>query len=422
MIRGIRLRSLLLFSLILGTSSAQAYIDYAPNDHLAEEVADHSYRILPHNEHYSLAIDGDFFKPVFVGSNNFNYYKYDFYHGNGYWVDTRVEFKPVEDLIVNMKFDVTQGTSSNGPTLDALIVPHVALTYRWHLLGFDWAARLSDIERQTIGTGLFIEFKETEGGWITAKRDSFEAKMMVDGTGSFRVEGGLIAFDVSFWDHLLGGTFFIQETDNSFSPPQYMGTVYSKRDWSNGLGYGLEYGGDSAAPAMIAYAQYKGSFGNFNVFLKPQFRHYGHGVLGTLPGNVQQNYVSYDQNDKPYTTLMDIFVYGDDVNTFSGQLNVEYVFNSFYRVYAETEALRYEYQKVPTLQAFFYRTGFKFYPFKNRDDEFGVLVGNKYLIASTAVDASGQVRTYSSPLANDFENKPLFLQQTFIMANFSAKF
>ena len=417
------MRKLLWLSFIFAVTPAHAYIDYAPNDRVAEEVETHDYRILPRNEHYALAVDGDFFKPVFVGYNNFNYYKYDFYHGNGYWVDTRVEFKPVDDLVLNFKFDVTQGTSSNGPTLDALIIPHAGLTYRTHgFLGFDWEARLSDIERQTIGTGLFIEMKETEGGYLIARRDTFEAKMMVDGTGSFRVEGGIIAFDVSIWDHLVGGTFFIQETDNSFSPPQYMGTIYSKHDWKNGLGYGLEYGGDSAATAGIAYAQFKGSVGNFNFFVKPQFRHYGPGILGTLPGNINQNYVSYDQNDKPYTMLMDIFVYGDNVNTYSSQLNVEYVFNSFYRIYAETEALRYIYHSVPTVQAFFYRTGVKFFPFKNRDDEFGVLVGNKYLIASTAVDSTGAIRTYSSPLANDVENKPLFLQQTYLMVNFSAKF
>ena len=398
-------------------------MDYAPNDHVAEEVSDNDFRILPHNEHYALAVDADFFKPVFIGYNNYNYYQYDFYHGNGYWVDLRAEFKPVEDLILNIKTDVTHGTSSNGPGYGAILVPHVGLTYRNHqFLGFDWEARLSDIGRQTMGSGLFVESKETEGGYIVAKKGDLIAKMMVDGTGSYRVEGGMIVFDVSLWDHFLGATYFIQETDNDFAPPHYVGTIYSKREWFNGLGYGVEFGGDQAATAGIAYFQFKRSFNRLNLFVKPQFRHYGSGILGSLPGNVNQNYVSYDQNDKPFTSLMDIFVRGDNVETYSSELNLEYVFNSFYRVYVESEFLRYIYHQAPIEQSVYFRTGFKFFPFKNREDEFGFLIGNKYLIASTSQSGSPISRTYSSPLQTDLENKALFLQQTYGMINFSAKF
>jgi len=415
--------SLILFLISSFASQAHAYLAYAPNSNLEEEVEQHSYRILPKSEHLFLALDADFFKPVFWGFNNFNYYKYDFYHGNGYWMDLRSEFKPNSDFAVNFKASITHGTSSNGPTYLALIVPHVGITYRQQgFLGLDWEARLSDIDRQTIGVGLFIEDKETDGGYVIAKQGEFVGKIMVDGTGSYTLDGGVIAGDFSLWQGLLGFTTFLQETSTPINPPEFLSTVYSKQDWKDGFGYGVEYGGDQIATAEMAFVKYENDFDRLHVMFKPQFRSYGKGVLGNLPGHIEPNYVSYDQNDKPYTNIMDIFALGDHVQTYSAQVNAEYTFNIFYRAFVETEFLDYQYQDRAALKSIFFRTGFKFYPFRDRPDEFGFLVGNKYLIASTAqTNAPDSARTYSSPDTPDFENKPLFMKQLYVMINFSTK-
>lgn len=417
------MRLLLLFLFAFGIAPARAYFDYVPNANLAEEIEAHPYRVLPHNEHFSIAVDADFFKPVFLGGNNFNYYKFDFYHGNGYWLNLRTEFKANPDLAVNIEADVTHGTSSNGPTYLALIIPRVALTYRWHqFLGLDWETRLSDVGRQTIATGLFIEQKETDGGYITAKRGEFSGKVMVDGTGSFRLDGGVIASEFFIANGLIGITSLIQETETGFHAPQFTSTLFSKLDFANGFGYGVEWGGNQVAKAGLAYVQYRGELESFHYWIKPQFRTYGAGIVGALPTRIQHNYVSYDQNDKPFTNLMDIFAYGDHVETYSAQVNGEYLFNSFYRAYGETEFINYQFHERNALRAVFFRAGFKFYPFKDRADEFGLLVGNKYLIASTSqIDPSQTQRTYSSPTSPDFENKPLFMQQVFVMVNFSTK-
>ena len=404
-------------------SQAHAYLDYAPNANLQEEVEAHPYRILPKSEHLFLAVDADFFKPVFMGPNDFNYYKYDFYHGNGYWMDIRSEFKANEDFAVNFKASVTHGTSSNGPTYLALIIPHVGITYRQHgFLGFDWESRLSDIDRQTVGTGLFIEDKETDGGYVIAKRDQFVGKVMVDGTGSFTLDGGVIGIDLSMWDGLIGMTTLIQETGTATHQAEFTSTAYTRHAWKSGLGYGAEYGGDQIAKAGLVYAKYEADIERLHVMIKPQFRTYGKGVLGGLPGHVEQNYVSYDQNDKPYTNVMDIFAMGDNVQTYSAQVNAEYAVNIFYHVFAESEFLDYKYHDVDPFSAVFFRAGVKFFPFKDRADEFGFLVGNKYLIASTTQTNTIQApRTYSSPDAPDFENKPLFMKQMYFMFNFSTK-
>jgi hypothetical protein len=401
---------------------ANAYMDYMPSENVIAEVKDEPYRLFPKNDRYAFTIDADFFKPIFTGGDNSKFYKYDFYHGNGYWLTARGEFKPIDQFTLNLKLNLTHGTSSNGPSYLALIIPMVGLTYEEDLGGFHFKFRLSDINRQTIGTGLFIEDKETDGGYIIATKDQFTGKLMVDGTGSYRLDGGVLAVDLSFWNGYVGTSVFVNETETVFQPPQVMGTLYSKQSYDNGMGYGAEVGFDQDNWSGILYGEYRTElFNRFNLWFKPQTRYYGKGILGQLPGKVSHNYIAYDQNDKPFTNLMDIFAFGDDVNTYSAQLNLEYAFNIFYRVYAETEFLRYDYHDAGVLQQMYFRTGFKFYPFKDREDHFGFLVGNKYLIASTSqVDLSQPSRTYSPPNATDFENKPLFMQQLYFMINFTA--
>jgi hypothetical protein len=404
-------------------SRAYAYLAYAPNANLQEEVNSNPYRILPKSEHFSFALDADFYKPVFWGGNNFIYYKYDFYHGNGYWADLRGEFKANSNFAVNVKTTLTHGTSSNGPTYLALIVPHVGITYRQQgFLGFDWETRLSDIDRQTVGTGLFIEDKETDGGYAIAKQGIFTGKLMVDGTGSFTLDGGVIALDFNLWDGLLGGTTLIQETETPIQPAQVMSTVYSRHEWKNeGLGFAAEYGGDQAAKAGMVSVKYETDFDRLHLFVKPQFRSYGRGILGSLPRHIEHNYVSYDQNDKPFTNLMDIFAFGDHVETYTAMINLEFAVNIFYHLYVESEFIDFKYHDVQEIHEAFFRTGVKFFPFKDRPEEFGFLIGNKYLIASTA-QTSGfdSSRTYSSPDLPDFENKPLFMKQLYVMFNFST--
>jgi hypothetical protein len=413
-------RAGLLFLLLIGSvERAQGYMDYAPNEFLFEQVRREPYRILPRSEKFVFALDADFFKPIFLGANDFSLYKFDFYHGNGYWLSFRSEFRPVDDLSVNVKFDFTQGTSSNGPTFLAFVIPHVGFTYRVrHFLGFEWEFRLSDIVRQTIGTGLFVEMKETVGGSIIATRDDFRAKLMVDGTGSFRLDGGLAALEFSYREGLLGATILVQEVQTEFRAPRLTGTVYSRGKTPEGFGYGVETGVNANAQASLAYLELEQSWGLLETRIKPQYRHYGRRILGDLPGKVIQNFVSYDQNDKPYTMLMNIMPFGDDVDTFTLQADAQVRFNSFYRVFAETEYVSWFFRQAPDLRTLFFRTGFRFTPFRGREDEFGFLVGNRYLNASTLTPVG---RTYSSPVYPDLENKPLFIRQLFWMVNYSLK-
>jgi len=128
--------------------------------------------------------------------------------------------------------------------------------------------------------------------------------------------------------------------------------------------------------------------------------------------------VSYDQNDKPFTTALNIFAYGDNVDTFSSQAGVEYRFNRFYGVYVRSELFTFNFKDRSDVSGIFYRAGFRFFPFHDREDEFGVLIGNQYLIASTLGENG---RTVSAPNQADLENKPLFMQQTYWMVHFSIK-
>ena len=408
--------------LFLSVNQANAYLQYAPNANLMEEVDANPFRILPRSDHYAFAVDTDFFKPLFLGAGNTNYYRYDFYHGNGYWLSLRSELKPVQNLTLNLKLNMTHGTSSNGPTYLAQIFPMVGITFQDDLFGFHLKGRLSDIGRQTTGVGLFIEEKETEGGYFLAEKNDFKLKIMVDGTGSYRIDGGVIASDISFWNGLLGGVLFIQETETPYHPPALMETLYSKHEWGKHFSYGVEAGLDINSWAAMSFVRYENNFGNFHFWLKPQLRHYGARVLGELPGKISQNYVSYDQNDKAFMNIMNVFPYGDDVTTYSSQLNAEWLMNWFYRFYTELEGVSFQFKQRSSIRQLFYRAGVKFFPLKNREENFGFLIGNKYLISSTTLSPESSSRTYSQPGQPDFENKPLFMSQLYVMFNFESRF
>jgi len=399
--------------------TAHAFIEYTPNENVIDEVARESYRILPRNPHYAFAIDADFLKPAFLPCLDFAYCYADYYHGNGYWLTARAEFKPVPNITLNLKTVVTHGNSSGGLGSFALIYPLVGVTLEKDIFGLHWETRLSEIGRQTVGSGLFIEQKETDGGYLLIRRDFVQYKLMVDGTGSYNVNGGVIAMELSFWKGLLGITSMFNEVDPAFNPPMYIGTIYSKYNPDEGLGYAAEIGGDKYNWASMAYLQYRQTWNKFRMWLKPQFRHYGSDVVGQLAKHVNTTYMSYDQNDKPYTNLQDIFAMGDSVNTYSTELNADFRVSSFYSFFAETEAIYFDYLNASPFKSFFYRTGIKFHPIRDRDEEVGVQIGNKYLIAS---EGGFGGRRFSPPTEIDGENKPLFMRQLYLMIDFSTRF
>jgi hypothetical protein len=407
------------FFLLSVSGSAHAFFQYAPNRAVREEVEQHEFRILPRSDTFVMALDGDFFKPVFVGSGEGDYYREDFYHGNGYWLDLRGEFQPTKHLVLNLRTTLTQGTTSNGPTFNALVIPRLGLTYRQSgFLGLEWETRLGDVDRQTLGSGIFIEQKETAGGTIAARGGDFHARLLVDGTGSFTLDGGVAALEVIYGEGVLGATVMMLERDVGYRPPQFTGTLFSKGSFTEGFGYRAEAGGNELNYAALAGLDYEVELDRFKFRIGPQYRHYGRKLFGDLAGAINQTYVGYDQNDKPFTNFLNISAYGDNVDAFSSQLGGEYRFNRFYGVYARSEWFAFRFHDRSDVSGIFYRAGFRFFPFPGREDEFGLLIGNQYLIASTLGDSG---RVVAAPNQFDLENKPLFMQQTFWMVHFSIK-
>jgi hypothetical protein len=413
------MRTPLILLLLLFCDPAHAFFQYAPNRDLRKELEGKAFRVLPRSGTFALALDGDFFKPVFLNPGNLDYYREDFYHGNGYWLDLRGEVQPVENLLLNLRTTFTQGTTSNGPTLNALVIPRLGLTYRQNgFLGVQWESRLGDIDRQTLGSGIFFEMKEMAGGYIKASSGDFTARLVVDGTGGFTLDGGVAALEVLYQGGLLGATVMMLEQEVGYRPPQFTGTLLSKGTIFEGLGYRAEAGGNTNGFAALAGLDYNLVLDSFRIYLKPQYRHYGRKLFGDLAGAINQTYVGYDQNDKPFATALNIFAYGDNVEAASSQAGVEYRVNHFYGIYAASELFSFNFNDRSDVSGVFYRAGFRFFPFHDREDEFGFHVGNQYLIASTLGDGG---RTTSAPNQVDFENKPLFMQQTYWMINFSIK-
>lgn len=72
--------------------------------------------------------------------------------------------------------------------------------------------------------------------------------------------------------------------------------------------------------AALAGLDYEVELDRFKLRIGPQYRHYGRKLFGDLAGAINQTYVGYDQNDKPFTNFLNISAYGDNVDAFSSQL------------------------------------------------------------------------------------------------------
>lgn len=409
----------LIAGIALSALSAEAYLAYNHNRNVREEVQSQPFRIFPGSEKWAFAVDADFFKPLFLNNLNSERYVYDYYHGNGFWMDGRFEFAPVQNLIFNIKSTLTQGTSSNGPGY--LFVPYarVGVTYRFLSSDIQNEFRLSDVDRQTVGLGLFVEDKIVNGAYWKSEWAGAQFKFLVDGTGNFKLDGGLYAAELSIANGGLGGSIFVFETerygDYTTSPT---GTVFTR--WGGGnLRAGFEGAFNYRAYAGMGYLDWKWSSEPWTIRFKPQARYYGSKIMGNLPGNIENIYVAYEMNDLPFLNFMSLMSKGDDVIAYGALLNIAYRPNHFYQLFFEGEPVYFDFVKQENYRYPFFRTGFKLFPMVGREDSLGFLIGNKFLSASSN---SFGFRRYTTPTDVDLENRTIFVEQFYMMFNFEVHF
>lgn len=409
-----------LFLVEASSNSAHAYLSYNYNQNLRQELASQPYRILPINEKWAFAIDADFYKPVFLNNLNSESYTFDFNHGNGYWLDLRAEFSPVRNLVFNLKTTFTQGTSSNGPSYLFTPFARVGVSYRFGEDSTEHEIRLSDIDRQTIGNGIFVEDKVIAGGYWKSTWDETQLRFLIDGTGTFQLDGGMYATELSFFNRGLGASLYLFEAgrfgDYNTSPT---GTVFGRLGGGN-LTTGFEGAFNYRSWAGLVYLKWRVTSEPWSFEIKPQVRYYAKKIMGNLAGDIENVYVAYELNDTPFMNFMSIMSYGDDVLAYGSLAKVSYRPNHFYQLYFEGEPTFLAYRgALAPLKFLFFRTGFKLYPMQNREDALGFLIGNKYLAASSS---SFGFRRYTTPVDVDIENRSIFIKQLYMMFNFEVHF
>lgn len=415
-------------ALIIGIffcSVSFGYQDYRRNENLKEELDQQPYRVLPHNDVYSFALDAEIYKPYFPTDNPI--YETDYNHGAGYWLDFRSEVKVKNSLIFNSKLVFTEGTSSFGPIEKSVILPFIGFSYQnYYNENHGVRMRIIDMGRMTIGNGLIIEQKDTNGGRLSYFFGEHELSFLVDATGSFRIDGGIYAFLFHERNDQYGMYTLLQEEIGFHYLPIF--SIYGNADlmkegpksWTGGAELALNREGESFSGLL--FTQYEDQWGAFKYHFKPQVRYYGRGLIGNVPGHLEQGYVAYEQNDKPYTTLMNIFTIDDHVLVGALQTRLDYQFNSFYSAFLDSEVMDAHYYDVGTFFYPFYKLGMEFSLLNGDQCKVGFFTGNKFLTTSDTFSGATGLLAMTLPNQNHTENKPLFLKIQHIGAFMTAKF
>ena len=165
------------FFLVFSQLAEARYPSALPNNNIKEEANNQDHRMIGEFEKFSLLTDGQIYFR--------NTGEEEFYHYLGYWVQMRMEVRPHDYLTLNLRSIYYSGSVSSGYT---------APTGSYHLLGvsgewpiqsdaYSFTGRVMDLERQTLGTGLLIEEKETAGVWLRWEWKNGYVKYLKEGTG-----------------------------------------------------------------------------------------------------------------------------------------------------------------------------------------------------------------------------------------------
>ncbi len=383
------------FLLALPRADAQ-YPSAKPNAGIREEVANDSDRLIPVTEHFAFAIDGDAY---FRGLG-----RDDYYHGEGYWLQARSEAMVSEHFRVNMRSIFFSASSSYGYAAPSGYYQLLGLTGEFpdKILGGTLWIRALDLDRQTAGAGLVIQDKEFNGAILRWTLGESAFVLRADGTGIFRASDDTYNPEVTLLSGLIGtgGIFWPSGIDEDHltkvrDPHLYLFSRQSY-DW---FSYALEYGTRGSGDAEMLMLGAKSSAADLSGELRLEGRHYSKAFGSTFAGRVHSQYVSYDQYDKDFTNLSNIWVRDDSVNVFAAHLNLWWHMSHRWRFHSLNESGQFNYQDSGTMAYYYFRQGVEFCPGKdNRDDCVSVFFSNKVLANSSAVP----------PHTTVLQNDPLF--------------
>lgn len=388
-------------------SFALGYPSALPNNNLESEVHDEADRKIPQTDWFSAAIDGHSYLRT-LGTK-------DFYHGVGYWIQGRTEFRPHDSFHLNVRSVFYSGSFSGGYTEPTGNYHLFGLYGLWpqSIAGGKFEGRAMDIERQTIGHGLMIEEKEMAGVWLKWSRGDHYVKLLGEGTGGLLLGDDMANLEFqTFGGFFGGGTIWWTASEQSNLPQNRAALHYltSSHEIGNTIKYFAEVGFRDSKYAGLLGLKVENAIGQLRLKSCIQGRYYDDGFGNNFVGAIQQMYVSYDQYDKRFTNAANVFVVDDNVYVYSLVLDLDYEFNESWIAHVRNEAGHFDYRQSDEKKFYFYRAGISYLPIRGREESLTVFASNKVLIDS-----------YQRPPSNySLNNLPLFKQNNFV--GFEAAF
>lgn len=353
---------------------------YARQNHnLSDQVKNDSDRFLPSFERANFAVDGDTWLRA-LG-------RQDFYHGVGYWMQMRTEIRPNPFFIINSRTIFYSGSSSEGYANPFGFYTLVGITGVWPepILGSRIEVRIVDIERQNVGAGLLVQDREMNGGVVRISNEYYSLRLLGDSTGALLSGDDMANAELSLFSGWLGGgaAYWTAGKDQSNLPKNrdpYFYVTSSHHFFDDRLSYAVEIGQRNSQSAGLVNLAYTDEIGGLKLRSKVEYRVYNAGFGKDFVGRIQNQYVSYDQYDKPYTNAMSVMTKSDNDNVYALHLDIHYKFSPRWKAEALNEVGRFDYKdQLRDDVYYFYRAGLSHCPLSEREDCVTLFVSDKVL-------------------------------------------
>lgn len=387
--------------------SVSVYADYPSarlNQNLCEEISGQKYRFIPKSDWFCGAVDGQAYGRT-VGNK-------DYYHGVGHWTQVRTEFHWEESVAINFRSIVYSATSSNGyaSSNEDFHLASFRFTYPEKLLGAFVSLRIVDLDRQTIGEGLFIEARESNGGLMVWDWNDVQFRWLQESTGFLVGDDDASNPEINFWGKRLGvgSVWFYKELEfrDRRKPYFYAYANVPVESW----GFSAEAGGRNNVLAYMGKIRHELLAGGFSLQTILQGRYYPENFAQGFTGEIEQQYVSYDQYNKDYTNSINVFANDDHAVVSSLIFNLRYEFSHAHRVGLLNEIGQFDFRDREDDRFYFGRVEYNHYPFPLREDSFSFFVTNKLM----------QDTYEAPPYFESLSSRPLF--RTYFYAGIEGNF
>lgn len=361
--------------------TAYGYPWARPNENLCAELEEQPDRRIPRGDWFCAAADGDVYLRT-LGSE-------EFYHGVGHWVQLRAEARPSDHVAVNLRSLLYSGSISYGYTRPLGFYNLLGFSAEWpeELLGGRAVARVMDLGRRTIATGLLLQEHETAGLLLDWRRGDWSIQLLGDGTGGLLLADDLKNYEVNWRDGAIG-LGFTEWTEGSRGRPPFRHPakyLYSSVAWTDTWSTALEVNTRHEALAGLARVSALWNFERWKLFVRLEGRVLQEGWGDQFVQRIEHMYTAYDQYDKRVMNTANILTVDDDVTAGSLDINLSFRIGERYEVQLLNEGATFRYNQTEAKNLFFYRWGVAYIPRAEETEALVFFVSNKVLADSLSL-------------------------------------